>query len=51
MEHRTKFLEKQRELRLSQELFAKDAVILDELRSEQGTVSGDGTMDRIICLQ
>lgn len=33
MEHRTKFLEKQRELSLNHELFAKDAIILDDLQS------------------
>lgn len=41
MEHRTKFLEKQKELRLSHELFAKDAVILDKLRSRSVTMCTD----------
>lgn len=38
MEHRTPFLKQQKELPLSHELFAKDAVILDELKSRRVTL-------------
>lgn len=37
---RTKFLENQKELELSHELFAEDAVILDELRSRSVSMCG-----------